>query len=318
MASSSPPTTSCSPRATCSPARAPAPSSTRPRSAPIDMSRPPTDALPPSSTSGRASPSSRRSRGRRGCGRRAPPCRRFPTATSATPTHLVCANCASPSPTTSGESAASSPTATRSSFATASRTGSASSPAQLLDSGHTMLAVEDPGHDWPRSELTWLGAKHQGVPVDGDGIVVEKLREDGRSRRPRHAGAPIPHRRRALAATSSRPHRLGAGRRRLRHRGRLRRRVPLRPAPSRGDAGPRSRSGDLLRDAFEEPGSRVAARLARAAGATRRADREEPDAHRSLDIGSRAGGVLPSSSATAISTVISGGCGGCTGNAATP
>jgi GntR family transcriptional regulator / MocR family aminotransferase len=48
---------------------------------------------------------------------------------------------------------------------------------QLLDSGHTMLAVEDPGHDWPRSELAWLGAKHQGVPVDGDGIVVEKLRE---------------------------------------------------------------------------------------------------------------------------------------------
>ena len=47
---------------------------------------------------------------------------------------------------------------------------------QLLDTGHTTFAVEDPGHDGPRAELAWLGATHHATPVDGDGIVVEQLR----------------------------------------------------------------------------------------------------------------------------------------------
>ena len=47
---------------------------------------------------------------------------------------------------------------------------------QLLENGLTTFAVEDPGHDGPRSELEWLGASHHPVPVDGDGIVVEEVR----------------------------------------------------------------------------------------------------------------------------------------------
>jgi GntR family transcriptional regulator / MocR family aminotransferase len=47
---------------------------------------------------------------------------------------------------------------------------------QLLETGHTPLAVEDPGHDGPRAELAWLGVSHQAIPVDGEGISVEQLR----------------------------------------------------------------------------------------------------------------------------------------------
>jgi GntR family transcriptional regulator/MocR family aminotransferase len=46
----------------------------------------------------------------------------------------------------------------------------------LRDSGHDVFAVEDPGHDGPRLELEWLGARHHGIDVDADGIVVERLR----------------------------------------------------------------------------------------------------------------------------------------------
>jgi GntR family transcriptional regulator/MocR family aminotransferase len=46
----------------------------------------------------------------------------------------------------------------------------------LRDSGHDVFAVEDPGHDGPRLELEWLGARHHGIEVDADGIVVERLR----------------------------------------------------------------------------------------------------------------------------------------------
>jgi GntR family transcriptional regulator/MocR family aminotransferase len=47
---------------------------------------------------------------------------------------------------------------------------------QLLDVGHTTIAVEDPGQDGPRDELTWLGVGHEAVPVDAEGLVVEQLR----------------------------------------------------------------------------------------------------------------------------------------------
>jgi GntR family transcriptional regulator/MocR family aminotransferase len=46
---------------------------------------------------------------------------------------------------------------------------------QLLDVGHRTIAVEDPGQDGPRDELTWLGADVDPVPVDADGIVVDEL-----------------------------------------------------------------------------------------------------------------------------------------------
>jgi GntR family transcriptional regulator/MocR family aminotransferase len=47
---------------------------------------------------------------------------------------------------------------------------------QLRELGHDVVAVEDPGHEGPRAELEWLGMRHQPVPVDGQGIVVDELR----------------------------------------------------------------------------------------------------------------------------------------------
>jgi GntR family transcriptional regulator/MocR family aminotransferase len=47
---------------------------------------------------------------------------------------------------------------------------------QLLEVGHTSIAVEDPGQDGPRDELTWLGIGHEAVAVDGEGVVVDQLR----------------------------------------------------------------------------------------------------------------------------------------------
>jgi GntR family transcriptional regulator/MocR family aminotransferase len=46
----------------------------------------------------------------------------------------------------------------------------------LVDLGHELFAVEDPGHYGPRQEFSWLGVRHRGVPVDDDGLVVERLR----------------------------------------------------------------------------------------------------------------------------------------------
>jgi GntR family transcriptional regulator/MocR family aminotransferase len=46
----------------------------------------------------------------------------------------------------------------------------------LQESGHDAFAVENPGHDGPRTEIEWLGARYRGVDVDGDGLVVDQLR----------------------------------------------------------------------------------------------------------------------------------------------
>ena len=188
---------------------------------------------------------------------------------------------------------------------------------QLLDTGHTTFAVEDPGHGGQRAELAFARRQRR----SGAGRRRRHRRRAAptlvRPRRAGHAGAPVPHRRRALAAAPAGTHRLGPRRRRLRHRGRLRRRVPLRPAPGGGDAGPRPGSGDLLRDVVEEPGPRAAARLARAAVAARRPDRRQPDADRPRHVRLRCRRRSPSSSATATSTATCGGCGGSTGSAAT-
>jgi GntR family transcriptional regulator / MocR family aminotransferase len=46
----------------------------------------------------------------------------------------------------------------------------------LRDTGLDLFAVESPGHDGPREEIVWLGARYRGVEVDADGIVVEQLR----------------------------------------------------------------------------------------------------------------------------------------------
>ena len=129
--------TSCSPRATSSPARAPARSSTRrrrhrPRRRRGSRPAPADHRLPAEHPRAR-----RRSRARRGCGRRGPRCRRFPTATSATPTRAVCGSCAPPSPTTSAGSAGSSPSADQVVICNGFSHGLSLVARQLLDAGHT-------------------------------------------------------------------------------------------------------------------------------------------------------------------------------------
>ncbi|MGH9273207.1 MAG: PLP-dependent aminotransferase family protein, partial [Acidimicrobiales bacterium] len=49
----------------------------------------------------------------------------------------------------------------------------------LRDRGDEVIAVEDPGYDGPREVIAAAGLRHRGVTVDGDGIVVEKLRRSG-------------------------------------------------------------------------------------------------------------------------------------------
>jgi GntR family transcriptional regulator/MocR family aminotransferase len=42
-----------------------------------------------------------------------------------------------------------------------------------------VVAVEAPGHDGPRDEITWSGGSYRGIAVDDDGIVVDELRRSG-------------------------------------------------------------------------------------------------------------------------------------------
>ncbi|MDQ1424808.1 MAG: GntR family transcriptional regulator / MocR family aminotransferase [Acidimicrobiaceae bacterium] len=46
----------------------------------------------------------------------------------------------------------------------------------LRETGRDVVAVEDPGHDGPRGEITWSGGSYRGIAVDDDGIVVDELR----------------------------------------------------------------------------------------------------------------------------------------------
>ena len=74
-----------------------------------------------------------------------------------------------------------------------------------------------------------------------------RSRAVGRRGGARHAGPPVPDRRRALARAPRRPARLGTRARRPHHRGRLRRRAPLRPHARRCAAWPGARPRRLRR-----------------------------------------------------------------------
>jgi GntR family transcriptional regulator/MocR family aminotransferase len=49
----------------------------------------------------------------------------------------------------------------------------------LRDAGHDVIAVEDPGYDGARDVLALAGVRHRGLPVDDDGLVVDRLRRSG-------------------------------------------------------------------------------------------------------------------------------------------
>ena len=103
-----------------------------------------------------------------------------------------------------------------------------------------------------------------------------------RRRRPGpHAVAPVADRRGALGRAPRRRAALGARAASARHRGRLRRRVPLRPGPDRRHAGSRARPRRLRRDREQDARARTAAGLARRARPPRRRHRRRQDARRS-------------------------------------
>jgi len=46
----------------------------------------------------------------------------------------------------------------------------------LRDTGHEVIAIENPGYDDARRELEWLGVRRRAIDVDEQGIVVDQLR----------------------------------------------------------------------------------------------------------------------------------------------
>ena len=115
----------------------------------------------------------------------------------------------------------------------------------LRGRGAGTLAVEAYGLPAHREPPPPAGLTSGALPVDGEGAVVEAL-EDADAR-PAHARAPVPARRAARAAAAGARRSMGAPTAAARHRGRLRRRVPLRPPAPRGDAGPGARARGLRR-----------------------------------------------------------------------
>ena len=140
--------------------------------------------------------------------------------------------------------------------------------------GAKRLAVEDPCADDDAVPVARAaGLEVVGVPVGDDGVRVDaldRLDADALVLTPSHqwpTGAVLSAERRAGRAA------LGARARRAGHRGRLRRRVPLRPRADRRHAGPRARPRRLRRHGEQDARARAAARLARAAARPRRRDR---------------------------------------------
>jgi hypothetical protein len=108
-----------------------------------------------------------------------------------------------------------------------------------------------------------------------------RARPHGRRRPGPHALPPVAHRSGALGRASRRRAALGAHAASARHRGRLRRRVPLRPRSHRGHAGSGAGPCRLRRDCEQDARARAAIGLARRAPRPRRRRRRRQEAGRS-------------------------------------
>jgi GntR family transcriptional regulator/MocR family aminotransferase len=128
--------------------------------------------------------------------------------------------------------------------------------------GLTEIAVEDPGSRGARDDLAYWGLRPVPVPVDEHGLHVGELAR-GQARAvlltPAHqfpTGVVLaPQRRRDLLDWAAAAVRAG-------RRGRLRRRVPLRPGAGPGTARVSARPGRLRGQHVQDAGSRHAAGLA--------------------------------------------------------
>ena len=152
----------------------------------------------------------------------------------------------------------------------------------LALSGAKRLALEDPSADDDALPLARAaGLEVVGVPVDEDGVSVDALDRtdaDALVLTPSHqwpTGAVLSAERRAAVLRWARK---AAS---ARHRGRLRRRVPLRPRSDRGHAGSRAGPRRLRRDREQDARARTAAGLARRARRPRRRHRRRQEARRS-------------------------------------
>ena len=139
--------------------------------------------------------------------------------------------------------------------------------------GPVKLAVEDPGHEGIRGLFAKRGLRPVAVRVDEQGVVVDEL-PGRRAGGAAHARPPVPDgcgaERRAAGGAAA----LGGRARRADHRGRLRRRVPLRPRADRRAAGAAAGPRRARRVGVEDAGAGAAARLAdRAARVARAAAR---------------------------------------------
>ena len=113
------------------------------------------------------------------------------------------------------------------------------------------------------------GLKQVAIPLDARGPAGRRARRLRGGRRRRHAEPPVPDRRGDGRRAAARAAGLGARARRAGGRGRLRRRVPLRPPPARGAPGARPGAGRLPRHGLEVARARAAARLDRRPGGAR-------------------------------------------------
>ena len=139
--------------------------------------------------------------------------------------------------------------------------GDADLPGARLARGITRLAVEDPSDADARREAINAGMELIPIPVTPTGIDTDALAASTRAGGAGDAGAPVPGRERALPRAPHRARRVGQRHRRDHHRGRLRRRVPLRLDAGRIAARARAGARHLRRHREQDARARAPARL---------------------------------------------------------
>ena len=184
--------------------------------------------------------------------------------------------------------------------------------------GVRRVGVEDPSDPEYRATLRAAGLEPVGVPLDEDGLRVDHLEAtDARAvivtaahQYPTGAVLP-PGRRAALVDWATAP-------RRLDPRGRLRRRVPLRPRADRRDPGPGRRPRRLRGFGEQGPRARAASRLAARAARAHRPRWSRPSRPPTWARRRSTSSRSPTSSSAASSTTTCAGCARSTGGGATP
>ena len=268
-------------------------------------------------TSATACRTSRRSRARRGWPPARARCARCPTRASATATRAARSSCARRSPRTSGALAGSSPTRSGCSSAAGRGSRSGSSGACWASAARGVSRSRIRAGRRSRRPFATPASNPCRYPSTSDGLRVDELATldvDAVVLTPAHqcpTGAVLsPARRAALLEWAQRP-------RRARRRGRLRRRVPLRPRAGRRAAGHGARSRRLCGLRQQDARAGIAARMAATARASspsppRRTSRAPIAASRW-----RTSSSSPSSSRAASSTATCAARAGATARAAT-